>query len=125
MTFDVSIEAMRGLTFTAVEGVTHGSERVTFTAADGRRFVFYHEQDCCEHVQVQQVDGDPADLVGAPLVMAEASAMELPEADGDSATATFYRFGTVLGYVTIRWLGTSNGYYGEGVSLMVEGVSDD
>jgi hypothetical protein len=116
---EVSISALKGLAFVSVEGCSENSEELKLTTADGRRFVFFHDQNCCEHVCIAQVDGDPGDLLRAPLEMAEEST-ESGESDGESYTRTFYKFATTKGYVTVRWLGTSNGYYGEEVSLREE-----
>ena len=113
------VDEMMGRTLTSIEGAETGSDEITFTCDDGTRFVMYHEQGCCESVCIEDVIGSPEDLVGEPLRMAE----EVSDADGpepenhDSYTWTFYKFATAKGYVTIRWLGESNGYYSESVDL--------
>ena len=62
--------------------------------------------------------------VGSPILLAkEVSNEGAPPPEGwdekynDSYTWTFYRFGTLKGYVDIKWLGESNGYYSESVSF--------
>lgn len=100
----------------------------TFTEVDGYKFVcsegtfeFYHEQDCCESVDIYDIVGDLADLVGSPILMAEEVSGESPSGFDneyhESHTWTFYKFATIKGYVDIRWLGSSNGYYSESVHL--------
>jgi hypothetical protein len=83
---------------------------------------FYHQQDCCEHVYIEDICGDLQDLVGAPLLIAEEVSDELYEAEhtpdySESYTWTFYKFATRKGYVDVRWFGSSNGYYSESVSV--------
>jgi len=89
---------------------------------------FYHEQDCCESVYIDDICGDLQDLVGEPLLMAEQVSNEVYEAehqpeDAESYTWTFYKFATRKGYVDVRWFGSSNGYYSESVN--VEFVSEN
>ena len=111
------IEDMRGKVFTSV--TQDGSEMVFENATE--RFVFFHSQDCCEHVEINDICGDLQDLVGEPLLIAEEVSGETPADFEDeyteSYTFTFYKFATRKGYVDVRWLGESNGYYSESVDL--------
>lgn len=125
----MNVSDLIGKTFVSIEGASEGSDAITLTADDGKQYRFYHEQDCCESVRVADVAGDPGDLLRSPIVMAEA--VSSPEGDprpgenAESWTWTFYKLATVKGYVTIRWLGESNGYYGEEVSLCEVGREYD
>jgi len=110
-----------GVRLASVEGMHDGSECVTFTSACGRVFKMLHVADCCERVEIVDVYGDPADLVGTPIIVAdESSSDELqPGQDaGESFTWTFYNFRTAKGSVSLRWLGESNGYYSERVEFV-------
>ena len=105
-----------------MESVVNNDDTVVFTSTDGTVFEFYHSQGCCESVYVEDVAGDLNDLVGSPILMAEEVSDDgktLPEVTSDSHTWTFYKFATEKGYVTIRWLGVSNGYYSESVHFRV------
>ena len=116
---------MLGKTFVQVTGAV-GNFDLLFETANGERFMFSHQQDCCERVDINDIVGDLQDLVGEPLLMAEEVEGQTPvdfnERDHESVTWTFYKFATRKGYVDVRWLGESNGYYGERVDLFVEGV---
>lgn len=70
-------------------------------------------------MSIEDVVGDWNDLIGSTLIMAEESTnCDNPKRDyEESHTWTFYRFATVRGYVTLRWYGSSNGYYSERVDL--------
>ena len=116
------IEDMRGKIFTRVTGGVGDREMVFENATE--RFVFFHYQDCCENVDINDITGDLEDLVGEPLVIAEEvhGATEPDEEHYESYTYAFYKFATRKGYVDVRWLGESNGYYSESVSLGRETV---
>ncbi len=109
----VDVAEMLGQTFTRVWS---DGDSVTFEN-DKVRYVLYHQEDCCESVVVEDIIGDLDDLEKWPLLIAredhDADGPELP--NEESYTWTFYNFATFKGYVTIRFLGTSNGYYSEDV----------
>ena len=81
---------------------------------------FYHQQDCCEDVYIEDICGDLNDLVGSPLLVAEeVTDYTGPDTGAESWTWTYYRFATQKGSVSVRWYGSSNGYYSESVDVEV------
>jgi hypothetical protein len=95
---------------------------ILFITNEGEKYIMYHQQDCCENVNIEDIIGDINDLIGAPITMAEeVTSNENPKDvnwPSESFTWTFYKFATIKGYVTIRWYGESNGYYSEHVTFL-------
>jgi hypothetical protein len=140
--YDAQFEDLKGKILTKIETCDDG-ERMTFHCTDGQVFQLKYYQDCCAHCNVEDVCGEIEDLLGSPILMAEEAQSEEPteailaerraeyekEKAGDhcyydsfedycssrfdSETWTFYKLATVKGHVTLRWYGSSNGYYSE------------
>lgn len=118
---------------TLIQIVNSANEELDFTLSTGEQYRFYHNQDCCKTVLIEDICGELFDLIGSPLTQAEVNSsnemdinenlQKLNEVYGYdiysqcSFTWTFYRFATKKGQVVIRWFGCSNGYYSERVSL--------
>jgi len=124
--------------------ITADNYEIRFFCESGEVYLMYHMQDCCESVTVDDICGDIKDLIGSPIIKAvevsndpfedefnrkfsgenewgdkvDSKGNHMPE----SHTWTFYKLATIKGYVDIRWYGESNGYYSEGVSVILEGV---
>lgn len=94
------------------------TDAIVFVKEDSELYVLSHEQDCCESVWVESIDGDLEDLIGSPLIMAE-EVYECIDDDDEYLRQEFYfyKFATAKGYVTIRFNGESNGYYSTQVDL--------
>ena len=120
----VPFSDLLGKTLTSISGLQDGNDMVTFITSEGKKYEMQHYQDCCEGVSIEDVSGDVEDLLNTPILLAEE--VENPEYEEewlksrkytDSYTWTFYKLATIKGYVDIRWLGESNGYYSESVDF--------
>lgn len=110
-----------GKTIVDIQGCKVRSDYIVFKCSDGSEYDMRHYQDCCESVDIDDVVGDPLDLIGTPILMAD-EAVNPPETSEagnhyEPATWTFYKLATQNGYVTIKWMGVSNGYYSEDVDF--------
>lgn len=115
---DIGFKSLTGLIIESIIGLKKGSEVVIFTTECGKQFKMYHEQDCCETVDIDDVCGDVGDLIGSLVFHAEERSNEIEGGvNDDSATFTFYDIQTSKGSVNIKWLGESNGYYSESVTF--------
>lgn len=115
---DAKVEDLIGKTITKVE---HFHDQILLYCKEGI-YRFYHKQDCCEEVTIDDICGDINDLCGTVYAAEERQSRKNPEGVEKeyqgSFTWTFYHFVTNKGYVDIRWYGESNGYYSEEVDLV-------
>lgn len=118
------IEVLEGKTLTKVSvnlrgdnPVEKGAEEVYFRFSDGSTFKMYHRQDCCETVYLEDIIGcSLGDFVGETILAAYETSNH-GEAGQGSETWTFYSLVSQKHFVTLRWYGTSNGYYSESVCV--------
>jgi hypothetical protein len=128
-----NITELLGKTVVRIDGLKIGSEGIAFLTTDEDVVTFSHTQSCCEGVYVEDIVGDTDDLIGTPLVEAsECSSDNEPSLASILASIpcqedvlwTFYRFSTVKGTVTVRWLGEGNGCYAIDVDRRARKVED-
>lgn len=104
------------------------TDYINFTTEDGYQGSIYHSQDCCERVSIHDTTGDLQGLIGSPITHASEDCPDLPPEDFGvteedteycdySYTWTHQILQTEKERVEILWLGSSNGYYSEGVTF--------
>jgi hypothetical protein len=111
---------LKGKVICKIEGLEKDNNTVAIICTDGIKYRMQHYQDCCEDVFIADVIGDVSDLIGSEVLLADE--ISAPENMGRlceyaSYTWTFYKLATIKGSVDIRWYGTSNGHYSEGVDF--------
>ena len=111
-----------GRTIAKVEGLELGETEIYIYFSKNEYIKMYHQQDCCENVDLDDICGN-TELEGAifyELVEKKSDVeLEAKEEYDESYTWTFYTIKTSKGYLDLRWYGSSNGYYGEGVDLEI------
>lgn len=92
------------------------SEYIEFHIEDGEKYRLIYHKDCCASCDIEDICGDLDDLIDNPVLVAE-EAFNIDKGAienwHESYTWTFYKLDTCKGGVTIRWYGSSNGYYSE------------
>jgi hypothetical protein len=91
---------------------------------DKYEYNLYHAQDCCEYVRIVKIIGDIDNILNEEIIFAEEDA-GANDPDwytdysyyNDSHTWTKFVLGTKNGNVEFWFLGESNGYYSESVSI--------
>ena len=107
-----------------IESVAYDPKEPRLTVETDRGTLsFWHSQECCESVDLTEGLSDLEDLVGGVIALAEERSSEgvpaMDESDDryGTFTWTFYEIQTTKGDATLRWYGTSNGYYSESVDV--------
>jgi hypothetical protein len=119
-------EDLQGNIFTSIirtddaqqlSGQYNNSDQILFTDSSGCRYLMLYFEDCCAGVGIEDITGDLNDLLDSPILLAE-EVCEDAEDGAESSAWTFYKLVTNKGSVTIRWYGSSNGYYSETASFI-------
>jgi hypothetical protein len=118
----VGINSLVGKTLSKIERKygKNNEDELYFTTVDNEVFKMYHDQSCCESVNLEDIVGDFDDLLHSRIAYAEEVSNQSngPKNDNhESYTWTFYKISTIRGSITLRWYGQSNGYYSERVNF--------
>ena len=94
----VDFEILKGKILTNIE-INEEEDEITFTDSEGVKYLMYHEQDCCEDVNIEDICGDINNLLNTPIVLAEEVISNGEDEDEDcedySCTWTFYKLATI------------------------------
>ena len=118
---DANFFELKGQIVKEITGLEKNSPEVHIVT-NQTTYKLYHHQDCCESVFVENVIGDEKDILNEEIIFAEEDAgANDPDWYGDnyndSHTWTKYVLKTKNASLEFWFLGESNGYYNESVSI--------
>jgi len=113
-------EILHSLQGDVIDEIDQLEDEIRLTMRSGKTVRILHHQDCCESVRIVGTDGDWKDIKGEILVstsISESSGGDAPSEYAESWTRTNIEFKTDSHTVISRWIGTSNGYYSESLTI--------
>lgn len=111
---------LNGKKIVAVDGLAVDSQEYIFKLNDGTLVRFDHMQACCEHVRVVKINGSASSIIGKTITLAEDDTpIEFGDIKEDTdQTITVFKIQVDDGSeFEVVWLGESNGFYSEDVSV--------
>ena len=117
-------EYLVGSKILSIKGAEGGSDLVRIVTDKGT-LTMIHYQNCCEYVSVDDVTGSVEDLIGKVVRVAEErESNDVPPYNNNECEQwTLYEIRTDGGDLSIRWYGSSKGYYS--VSVSCEWATND
>ncbi len=107
---------------TLVKIENRDNKELLFHTSDNEIYRMFHEQDCCECVDLEDIIGNLDDILNSPIMDAFEKTDDFtgnPKYDeyNELTQWTFYTIVTEKSSVTLRWYGESNGYYSVNVDF--------
>jgi len=117
---DVNFFELKGQIVKEIINLEEDNDEV-FIRTNNGTYKLYHQQDCCEYVRVVKVIGNVNELIGEVIFAEEDTGANEPdwhtEYVDESRTWTKYVLKTKNASLEFWFLGESNGYYNENVSI--------
>ncbi len=117
---DANFFELKGQIVKEITGLEKDNDEV-FIRTNNGTYKLYHEQDCCEYVRIVKVISNVNELIGKVIFAEEDAGANDPdwydEHYNDSHTWTKYVLKTESAILEFWFLGESNGYYNESVSI--------
>ena len=117
---DANFFELNGQIVKEITGLGKDSPEV-FIETNNGTYILYHEQCCCEYVRVVKVIGNVNELIGEVIFAEEDAGANEPDWHtgyiDDSHAWTKYVLKTKNASLEFWFLGESNGYYNESVSI--------
>lgn len=111
----IGISILKGQTIKKIIHTEH--DEIYFALENKKYYKIFHDQFCCELFEIDNTCGDYEKLLNEPVLIAEKTSKDILKDCLKSVTWSFYKLGTRLGYVTIRWYCISNGQYSANVNF--------